>query len=166
MFFYNFFNFFNFFFDFLIFFSFFATTIPLGSFPGPSPKTHEIILRVAVEGADLIIIITVNNAVLKTKDGRIIHCPPSPNRNLDIWSQFLSGEFDSAWVGKLFTDGTVPAAAALHGTGKRGPGHFFFGTEYLGTRNRTRVVVNRAGTRAFDYPSHPYYIVILKKWFL
>ena len=34
--------------------------------PGPSPKTHAILLRVAVEGADLIII--VNNAVLKTKD--------------------------------------------------------------------------------------------------
>ena len=42
------------------------------------------------------IIITVNNAVLKTKDGRIIHFPTSPNRNPDIWSQFLSGEFDSA----------------------------------------------------------------------
>ena len=32
---------------------------------------------------------------------------------------------------------------------------FFFAAEYSGTRNRTRVVVNRAGTRAFDYPSQP-----------
>ena len=49
---------------------------------------------------------------------------------------------------------------------KRGPGHFFFfffflilifffffAAEYSGTRNCTRVLVNRAGTRAFDYPS-------------
>ena len=32
---------------------------------------------------------------------------------------------------------------------------FFFAAEYSGTRNCTRVVVNRAGTRAFDYPSQP-----------
>ena len=55
-------------------------------------------------------------------------------------------------LGNIFTDGTMPAVAALPGTGKRGPGHFFFlnfffAAEYSGTRNRTRVVVNRAGTR-------------------
>ena len=49
-----------------------------------------------------------------------------PNRNPDIWSQFLSGEFDSARVGKHFTDGTMPAAAAHPGTGKRRPGQIFF----------------------------------------
>ena len=92
------------------------------SIPGPSPKSHAILLWVAVEGADLIIIITVNNVVLKTKDGRIIHFPPSPNRNPDIWSQYLSGEFDSDWVGKHFYDGSMPAAGALPGTGKRRPG--------------------------------------------
>ena len=69
-------------------------------------------------------------------------------------------------LGNIFTDGTMPADAALRGTGKRGPGHFFliylfiyffffFAAEYSGTRNCTRVVVNRAGTRAFDYPSQP-----------
>ena len=66
-------------------------------------------------------------------------------------------------LGNIFTDGTMPVAATLPGTGKRGPGHFFFfffnfflfAAEYSGTRNRTRVVVNRAGTRAFDYPSQP-----------
>ena len=63
-------------------------------------------------------------------------------------------------LGNIFTDGTMPAVAALPGTDKRGPGHvfFFFGffaAEFSGTRNRTRVVVNRAGTRAFDYPSQP-----------
>ena len=64
-------------------------------------------------------------------------------------------------LGNIFTDGTMPADAALPGTGKRGPGHFFFffffffAAEYSGTRNCTRVVVNRAGTRAFDYPSQP-----------
>ena len=62
-------------------------------------------------------------------------------------------------LGNIFTDGTMPAAAALPGTGKRGPGHFFFffffAAEYSGTRNRTRVVVNRTGARAFDYPSQP-----------
>ena len=52
----------------------------------------------------------------------------------------------------------MPAATALSDMGKRGPGHFFFfffAAEYSGTKNRTRVVVNRAGTRAFDYPSQP-----------
>ena len=65
-------------------------------------------------------------------------------------------------LGNIFTDGTMPAAAALPGTGKRGPGHFFFlfCAEYSGTRNRTRVVVNRAGTRAFDYPSQPYQLYL------
>ena len=29
-------------------------------------------------------------------------------------------------LGYIFTDGTMPAVAALPGTGKRGPGHFFF----------------------------------------
>ena len=29
-------------------------------------------------------------------------------------------------LGNIFTDGTMPADAALPGTGKRGPGHFFF----------------------------------------
>ena len=76
-------------------FFFFATTIPLVQYPSIAENACNFTSS-AVEGADLIIIITVNNAVSKTKDGRIIHCPPSPNRNLDIWSQFLSGEFDSA----------------------------------------------------------------------
>ena len=59
-------------------------------------------------------------------------------------------------LGNIFTDGTMPAAAALPGTSKRGPGHFFFfAAEYSGTKNRTQVVVNRAGTRAFEYPSQP-----------
>ena len=40
--------------------------------------------------------------------------------------QFLSGEFDSAWVGKHFYHDTMPAAAALPGTGNRRPGIFFF----------------------------------------
>ena len=61
-------------------------------------------------------------------------------------------------LGNIFTDGTMPADAALPGTGKRGPGHFFFAAECSGTRNCTRVVVNRAGTRAFDYPSQPYFL--------
>ena len=38
---------------------------------------------------------------------------------------------------------------------------FFFAAEYSGTRNRTRVVVNRAGTRAFDYPSPALLIIII-----
>ena len=64
-------------------------------------------------------------------------------------------------LGNIFTDGTMPAAAALPGTGKRRRGQFFFLFSFLrpnirGTRNRTRVVVNRAGTQAFDYPSQPY----------
>ena len=69
-------------------------------------------------------------------------------------------------LGNIFTDGTMPADAALPGTGKRGAWTFFFffflfilflfAAEYSGTRNCTRVVVNRAGTRAFDYPSQPY----------
>ena len=29
-------------------------------------------------------------------------------------------------LGNIFTDGTMPAAVALPGMGKRGPGHFFF----------------------------------------
>ena len=65
-------------------------------------------------------------------------------------------------------DGTMPAAAAHPGTGKRRPGQififfffFFFAAEYSGTRNRTRVVVNRAGTRAFDYPSQLYHTCAL-----
>ena len=60
-------------------------------------------------------------------------------------------------LGNIFTDGNMPAATALPGTGKRGPGQFFFffAAEYSGTRNCTRVVVNRAGTQAFDYPSQP-----------
>ena len=88
--------FFNNFFFFFFFFFFLPPPYLWSSIPVLSPKTHAILLRVAVEGADLIIIITVNNAVLKTKDGRIIHFPTSPNRNPDIWSQFLSGGFDSA----------------------------------------------------------------------
>ena len=66
-------------------------------------------------------------------------------------------------LGNIFTDGTMPAAAALPGTGKRRPGQcqvtricfFFFSGEYSCTRNRTRVVVNSAGTQAFDYSSQP-----------
>ena len=40
-------------------------------------------------------------------------------------------------LGNICTDGTMPAAAALPGTGKRGPGHFFFfffAAEYSGVR--------------------------------
>ena len=59
-------------------------------------------------------------------------------------------------LGNIFTDGTMPAVAAHPGTGKRWPGQFFFfAPEYSGTRNRSRVVVNRAGTRAFDYTLQP-----------
>ena len=55
-------------------------------------------------------------------------------------------------LGNIFTDGTMPAAAALSGMGKRGPGHFFFFFFFCG-----RIFgYDCAGTRAFDYPSQPY----------
>ena len=63
--------------------------------------------------------------------------------------------------GNIFTDGTMPAAVSLPGTGKpkRRPGQIFFFFFFLWpnirVRDRTRVVVNRADTRAFDYPSQP-----------
>ena len=43
---------------------------------------------------------------------------------------------------------------------------YFFAAEYSGTRNRTRVVVNRAGTRAFDYPLQPYKISSQCAWLI
>ena len=92
------------------------------SIPGPPPKTHASLPRVAVEGANLIKIIIVNNAVFKTKEDRLIHFPPSPNRNPDIQSQFLSGELTVIELGNIFTHGTMPAASALPGTSMCRPG--------------------------------------------
>ena len=87
------------------------------SIPSPSPKTQTILLEVAVEGGDLIINTIVNNAVFKfkTKDDRIIQFPLSPNRNPDIWSQFLSGELTVIELGNIFTRGTMPAPPPGHG---------------------------------------------------
>ena len=70
------------------------------SIPGPSPKTHAILLQVAVQGTDLIQIIL---CFLRVQ-----------TENPDIWSQFLSGELTVIELGNIFTHGTM--------LGKRRPG--------------------------------------------
>ena len=157
MFFYNFFYFLDFFW---IFFFFFAATIPLEQYPSSVAEnawnfTSSCSWRRRFNNNN-------NSKQCCFKNQRWQNNPFSYKSKQKSWHFVPVSEW---WVWQCLSWETfLPTAPCQRPplTQARvsvGLDRFFFAVDYSGTKNRTRVVVNRVGTQAFDYTSQPYYVV-------